>query len=137
MNLFKMLKSCPLLLCITFFVLIPISNIQAQRPDTIIYKPDTNSQMRMQNIPLRGTPSMVPNPAEDIASLSFFLYEDEVLTISIINIHGQEVFRPFSNSSIKAGNHTVKFDVRHLAAGIYFTRISTRKTEDVTKWIKN
>ena len=63
-----------------------------------------------------------PNPFNPSTSITFTLTEPERVTVKIYNALGAEV-ATLANGSFAAGNHTLTWNARTLASGIYFCRI--------------
>lgn len=66
--------------------------------------------------------SIYPNPASGYTRLSVDLESAGSLTVSIINLCGQEVYNV--NESASSGNYTMNLDVSDLPAGVYLVKVT-------------
>ncbi|GEM_PF-241574 len=64
-----------------------------------------------------------PNPFNPTTTIGFDLPEPAAVTLKIYNLLGQEVASPLTTQLVEAGHHSIEFDGRNLASGIYFYRI--------------
>lgn len=81
------------------------------------------------------TPSIYPNPASNQSTLSFYLTNDENVTISLFNISGQRVY--LSNTvQLSSGFNHIELTVNQLTSGIYFCKIQTENGSKTVKLIK-
>ncbi len=65
-----------------------------------------------------------PNPFNPSTTISYNIPQDEIVTLKIVNIMGEEV-ATIHNSFQKAGAHSTKFDASSLTSGIYFYTLTT------------
>lgn len=65
-----------------------------------------------------------PNPFNPSTTISYNIPQDEIVTLKIFNIMGEEV-ATIHNSFQKAGAHSTKFDASSLTSGIYFYTLTT------------
>ncbi|HOJ19159.1 MAG TPA: M14 family zinc carboxypeptidase [Ignavibacteriaceae bacterium] len=65
-----------------------------------------------------------PNPFNPSTTISYNIPQDEIVTLKIFNIMGEEV-ATIHNSFEKAGAHSTKFDASSLTSGIYFYTLTT------------
>jgi hypothetical protein len=78
--------------------------------------------------------TLTPNPAMNAANLSYRLYIESPVEISLFDATGRLV-KPLVNEVQTAGDHRLALDNIGLAAGIYFVRVSTdqgTETETMT-----
>lgn len=82
--------------------------------------------------------SVVPNPANSIASVSFELTNDAFASLSIIDMTGREV-AVISNTFATKGINTFKFDVNslELTNGVYFISLKSNANVLMNKFIVN
>ncbi|MEM0961557.1 MAG: T9SS type A sorting domain-containing protein [Bacteroidota bacterium] len=64
-----------------------------------------------------------PNPASGVVSLQYALVEATAVRLSVVDALGREVRLVVSSGQV-AGEHTVPFDSRNLAPGVYAVRLS-------------
>lgn len=75
-----------------------------------------------------------PNPFNPITNINFRIESDELVTMKIFNIYGEEVAE-ILNKKLNAGDHTIQFDATGLSSGIYFYKLSTPQYTSVKKMI--
>lgn len=75
-----------------------------------------------------------PNPTQGIVNLQFTVYNFQSISLKIYNAQGQEV-AVVLDESLPAGEHTARFDVSGLPAGIYLVRLQAGRTSETTKMI--
>lgn len=66
-----------------------------------------------------------PNPATEQATVRFVLTKRERVSMKLFNALGQEVAQ-LLDAEVGAGEHSVQFDTRHAASGIFFVRLQTQ-----------
>jgi hypothetical protein len=64
-----------------------------------------------------------PNPFNPTTKINFELPRNTQVSLVIYDILGREVIRLANNEFKQAGRHTVEFDARNYASGVYFYRI--------------
>ena len=67
--------------------------------------------------------SNYPNPARRASTLAFQLSAPAHVRIQLYNVHGQ-IVTTLVDEWMEAGEHRVPFDVRSLASGVYFYRLT-------------
>ena len=83
-----------------------------------------------------ATISFYPNPVVDKASVSYLSNENAVLSISVFDINGTELFK--QNIHVEKGNHEINIhDVQNLANGVYMIRIDDSMNVKTFKFIKS
>jgi hypothetical protein len=90
---------------------------------------------RENNTPIR--PELFqnfPNPFNPSTIITFNLPKSEKVKIDVFNIRGQKV-KNLLNKKMKAGSHTIEFNARNYATGLYFYRIQAGEFQDVKKMI--
>lgn len=75
-----------------------------------------------------------PNPFADSTSITFYLPQDELVTIEIFNSY-VEVIEKIENKEYPAGKNTYTFYANGLEPGIYYYRLKTSDFVDVKKMI--
>jgi hypothetical protein len=70
--------------------------------------------------------SVYPNPCNDLVNVSFILKETTVMDVEMTDITGKMV-KVLLHSQQQAGPHTHFFDLKGIASGIYFLKISSEK----------
>jgi photosystem II stability/assembly factor-like uncharacterized protein len=65
-----------------------------------------------------------PNPFNPSTTVSFTLPHAARVNLAIFNLLGQRVATPVNGTMFEAGSHTVRFDARGLATGIYLYRLT-------------
>lgn len=74
-----------------------------------------------------------PNPASDFTKVSYELFAEEPITITIKSVSGENVITLVDNDIQKAGNHTIEFEVKSLLPGMYFCVFSNGKINKTEK----
>jgi len=97
--------------------------------DFLIYGPLAcpDSTLSNEDIVIKNTGKIYPNPVNDILNISFEL---EISSVAIYNLLGQEVF----SKSINTNETTI--DVSNLSAGTYLLRVKSNDTVETIKVIK-
>jgi photosystem II stability/assembly factor-like uncharacterized protein len=73
-----------------------------------------------------------PNPFNPSTSIPFSLTEGDEITIAVYDLLGRRV-AVLQNGQMPAGTHSVAFDARHLASGVYLYRIVTTAGQSETR----
>ncbi|PID31209.1 MAG: hypothetical protein CR982_00080 [Candidatus Cloacimonadota bacterium] len=68
--------------------------------------------------------SNYPNPFNPETTISFTLNNNENINLSVYNSHGEKVSE-LASGEFKAGSHSVNFDGKDLASGVYYTKLSS------------
>ena len=75
-----------------------------------------------------------PNPASQLASLSFNLTQAGPVRVTAFDAAGRRCASLFSGR-MKAGRQTLSLDTRRLANGVYFLRLKTETTTHSTRLV--
>lgn len=76
-------------------------------------------------IPLRPVLEQnFPNPFNPVTTIRFYLPKSEKVTLNIYDLLGRKV-RTIINGKMTAGEHSVDFNARNFASGLYFYRLKT------------
>ncbi len=67
--------------------------------------------------------SAQPNPLSERTEISFSIYGDEVVTITVLDGSGREVARLLDGERYEAGRYAVELDAGQLPAGTYLVRL--------------
>ena len=67
-----------------------------------------------------------PNPFNPVTTISFSLPEPSIVTLTITNTLGQEVFSLANHTQFGDGFHELTFDASTLSSGVYFYRIDAQ-----------
>lgn len=65
--------------------------------------------------------SIYPNPANSLSTLSFYLNENKLITVELIDIRGTLV-KELHNQQQEAGSHALFLNLNGVASGVYFIR---------------
>ncbi|MFH0882853.1 MAG: T9SS type A sorting domain-containing protein [bacterium] len=76
-----------------------------------------------------------PNPFNPLTTIRFDLVQSQEVTLTLYNVHGQEVTRLIDGERLAAGHHARKLDAHALANGVYFYRLSCAGFTDVRKMV--
>ncbi len=75
-----------------------------------------------------------PNPFNPTTNIRFALVEAQDVKLAVYNVLGQEVMH-LVNNRMEAGYHTVSFDARAMASGVYFYRIEAGPFTSMKKMV--
>jgi photosystem II stability/assembly factor-like uncharacterized protein len=75
-----------------------------------------------------------PNPFNPQTSIEISLPEEDHVTLEIFDVSGRLVSTVL-NRTMEAGDHTVRFDARGLASGVYFYRLTTKAGVQTRKMV--
>lgn len=64
-----------------------------------------------------------PNPAADVVSLTYTLFDDAVVTLDVLNIKGEVVQTLLAETNRAEGEYTLSASVRSLPSGSYLLRL--------------
>ncbi|MFK7925581.1 MAG: lamin tail domain-containing protein, partial [Bacteroidia bacterium] len=89
----------------------------------------------------RSVPPMLslnayPNPFSDYVQISLDLPQSETVSITILNLLGQPVANVQSPQAMIEGEHNIKFNASHLAAGLYILRIEAGTESQTMRIVK-
>ena len=99
------------------------------------YTPIINSVAKGGLIPTEFALSQnYPNPFNPTTSISFSLPEASDVRLEIFNIQGQKV-TTLVNKQLEAGNHSINWDGRDAASGVYFYRIDAGSFTETKKML--
>ncbi len=99
------------------------------------YSPLINSAAKGSLIPTEYTLNQnYPNPFNPTTTISFSLPEASDVKLEVYNINGQ-VVTTLANSYFEAGVHTVSWDSKESASGVYFYRINTNSFTETKKML--
>ena len=73
-----------------------------------------------------------PNPFNPTTQIAFSLPQQSTVKLKVFNVLGQEV-ATLVNGSLSAGTHSVTFDARNLASGLYIYRLTADNFTSVKK----
>jgi hypothetical protein len=76
-----------------------------------------------------------PNPFNPSTSISFTLEKTDFTAITIYNLLGQEVMRPFSGIAEAGTMHSVRVDGSVLPSGVYFYRLTSGQKTDLRRML--
>lgn len=75
-----------------------------------------------------------PNPFNPSTTISFSIPADEAVRLKIFDALGREV-EVLVDRRMPAGKHSVRFDVQHLASGVYLYRLEAGQFVDARKFV--
>ena len=73
-----------------------------------------------------------PNPFNPKTTISFFLYKNEFVNLSIYDNLGKKI-KTLVNEKRTAGHHSVIFDGSDLSSGLYFYKLNAGSIEQTKK----
>jgi hypothetical protein len=109
-----------------------IDDIQASKPLQMVRGKtgdniqDDNKGQSFQNTGKYITLGNYPNPFSQATVISFELIKEARVQLSIYDNNGRMITR-LLNQAMPAGTHTITWEARHLAAGIYSIQLSAGK----------
>ena len=71
---------------------------------------------------LAGSLSIAPNPVVDIANINYTLLAETPVHLELYNAQGQRI-QILSEGVRGKGEHTLQYDTKHLASGMYFVHL--------------
>lgn len=74
-----------------------------------------------------------PNPASDVISLSYTLFDDALVTLDVLNMKGDVVQILLTETSRTVGEHSLSASVRTLPTGTYMLRLRANGAPSVTQ----
>ena len=74
-----------------------------------------------------------PNPFEERITLNFELSQSQKISLSVLDVLGQQVEWIVPDQYFAAGSHHLVWDSGHLAKGIYFMQFTTNTGERIAK----
>lgn len=74
-----------------------------------------------------------PNPASDVISLSYTLFDDALVMLDVLNMKGEVVQILLAETSRSVGEHSLSASVRTLPAGTYMLRLRANGASSVTQ----
>ncbi len=74
-----------------------------------------------------------PNPFNPSTTISFELTQTDIVSLEVFNVLGQKVASIITNTKMRSGNHSVRFDAMNLTSGIYLYRLSTSDFTEVKR----
>jgi hypothetical protein len=99
------------------------------------YEP-VDAYVKRMDIAKKDQAQIFPNPTSGMASIELKLYNDGDVEVSIIDMYGRELLKPYSGKNISAGIYTISFDASSLAEGAYIFSIKTGTTVLNSNFIK-
>ena len=77
-----------------------------------------------------------PNPFTDNTSLNFSLFKDDIIDLSIFDIHGNRILSLYTGKKLTAGFHSVYIKGQELPNGVYFCLFKTKTKTFSLKIVK-
>jgi serine protease AprX len=74
-----------------------------------------------------------PNPFSQTTQLTYQLKTNDIISITIYNIYGQEVQSISKGEAKSAGYYSYIIDRKNLAEGVYFIQLATQDTTIIQK----
>ena len=68
-----------------------------------------------------------PNPFNPTTTISFNLDKSEVVSMSIFDLNGTEIYEVINNQFYSAGQHTININAEELPSGLYFYQLRSGK----------
>jgi photosystem II stability/assembly factor-like uncharacterized protein len=75
-----------------------------------------------------------PNPFNPSTTIEFTIAKNDHVSLNVYDVSGRLV-ATVMNKNLKAGKHTVSFNARELATGVYFYKLSTSTGDEVRKMV--
>ena len=69
-----------------------------------------------------------PNPFNSATVIRFYLKYQDVVSLKVYNLMGEEVKTLLANKPCQEGHHSIKFDSEEIASGIYFYRFTCSRS---------
>ncbi|OQX76285.1 MAG: hypothetical protein B6D61_09040, partial [Bacteroidetes bacterium 4484_249] len=77
-----------------------------------------------------------PNPFSEQTSVNFYLQEDDIIDLSIFDIHGNRILSLYTGKKLTAGFHSVYIKGQELPNGVYFCLFKTKTKTFSLKIVK-
>jgi hypothetical protein len=84
----------------------------------------TNTTGITENIAALRDVAVFPNPTSDFSNISYSLVQTKQITVELAEISGKQV-KVFSNKTQYPGNHSEILDIRGIAKGAYFIKVTS------------
>jgi photosystem II stability/assembly factor-like uncharacterized protein len=75
-----------------------------------------------------------PNPFNPSTTIEFAIAKDDHVSLNVYDVSGRLV-ATVMNKKVKAGKHTVSFNARELATGVYLYKLSTSTGDEIRKMV--
>lgn len=96
---------------------------------TILSGTAVSSELEITEVPTKVILNQnYPNPFNPSTTIGFGLPQTSKVTLEVFDILGRKVATLFNNENKSAGRHTITFDARNLASGMYIYRLQTGNT---------
>lgn len=93
------------------------------------------STLSLNNLEKKTKFELYPNPAKNELHISFYPENSINLSIEILNVVGQTIFKSIKNKKINPGNQNINININQLKSGVYFTRIRLNNKTSIKKFI--
>lgn len=110
------------------------------RGSAVVDNPDADISMKL----LSGSSGLptefalyqnYPNPFNPVTTIMFDLPKDELVTLTVYNLLGQEVASLAQNAPYVAGRHQIEFSTTGLSSGVYLYKLNAGSFRQVRKMI--
>jgi hypothetical protein len=103
--------------------------------DFVVFPPINQAVNISDNVSGLQYVAVYPNPATDVAYLSYGLIKKSEVGITLVNTLGQTVQTVLSTRNENEGNHQIALKTDHLSPGIYFCKVIVDNNIHINKII--
>ncbi len=106
-----------------------------------INNPSVSVALKLITTPLAGLPKSFalyqnfPNPFNPTTTVAFDIPQDELVTLKVYNILGQEIITAIDNTQFKAGHYEHSLNTTDWASGVYFYKLTAGSFNDIKKMV--
>ena len=95
----------------------------------------TSNKEKETTAPVKyGLQQNYPNPFNPATVINFSVPEQQLVTLKVYNVIGQEV-ATLANEIMNRGNYSLAFDASNLSSGVYFYKLEAGRFNEVKKMI--
>ena len=115
---------------VTYWDDVSIVNLSDIEVGVIVSNEDEGQNERPARVRLKRN---YPNPFNPSTTISFELTQTDIVSLEVFNVLGQKVASIITNTKMRSGSHSVRFDAMNLTSGIYLYRLSTSDFTEIKR----